>query len=68
VSVKGTLNFELTFTIENLEELVEKTNMLARILKAEGFEHGPELGDVRAGKAVREGTMNFTQKKERDSK
>lgn len=68
MSVKGTLNFELTFTVNNLEELVEKTNMLTRILKAEGLEHSTELGDVRPTKSVRDGSMNFTPKKERDSK
>jgi hypothetical protein len=38
MSVKGTLNLELTITVKNLEELVEKTEMLGRILKAEGLE------------------------------
>lgn len=47
MSVKGTLNLELSLTVKNLEELVEKTSTIARILKAEGLEHKLDFGETK---------------------
>jgi hypothetical protein len=56
VSLTGTLNLQLTITVKNLEELVEKTNMLVRVMKAEGFVTTPAIGEPKVVRETARGT------------
>lgn len=58
MSLTGTLNLQLTITVKNLDELVEKTNMLVRVMKAEGFVSTPSIGEPKISRETTRGTLS----------